>query len=101
MKCIVQKSFNAQTVRGQMEMQTVQIINIPDDKALLLIQQGKVSLADREQHIYQERAAIMEHDGGRSRDQAGKLSWCREICMLTSGQAKDCREVVPCPKESQ
>lgn len=61
--------------------------------------QGKVSLLDPEQqHTYQERSAVMEHDGGLSRDHDDKSAWCREICMLTLGQREQCEVVMPCPK---
>ncbi len=46
----------------------------------------------------QERSAIMEYDGGLSRDQADKYAWCREVCILTLEQSKLCERVSPCPK---
>lgn len=50
---------------------------------------------------YKDCSAIIEHEGGLSRDQADKYTWCREVCMLTKGQAELCERVKPCPKYSE
>lgn len=60
-----------------------------------------IDLPEDVKEAYKERAAIMEHEGGLSRDQADKYAWCREVCMLTKGQAELCERVKPCPKYSE
>jgi hypothetical protein len=52
------------------------------------------------EEAYEERAAIMEHGGGLSKDQADKYAWCRKVCILTPGQRKLCEVVIPCPKSN-
>lgn len=54
------------------------------------------NLEDR--YAFEERAAIMEFDGGLDRAEAEKQAWCREVCMLTKGQAVLCEKNQPCPK---
>lgn len=73
-------------------------------------------LSDDERDNYQERAAIMEYDGGLPREQAeveaikriiqeriirGKCDKCERVngCMMTPGQRALCEVNKPCPKE--
>lgn len=49
---------------------------------------------------FEERTAIMDHDGGIPKDQADKFTWCREVCILTPSQRELCERVKPCPKET-
>jgi undecaprenyl pyrophosphate synthase len=58
------------------------------------------ALSEEVKDACEERAAIMEHNGELSKEQADKYDWCREICMLTKGQATLCERVKPCPKYS-
>jgi len=56
------------------------------------------TLTDDESFRLEERSAIMEHDGGLSREQADKYAWCREVCILIPGQRELCERVKPCLK---
>lgn len=67
---------------------------LPDDKASQLIQAGYAVLSD----AYEERAAIMQYDGGMTQEEAEKQAWCREVCMLTAGQAELCEKINLCPR---
>lgn len=55
-------------------------------------------LTEDERYRYEERAAIMQYDGGLEREEAERQAWCREICMLTPEQRLLCERVIPCPK---
>lgn len=94
MKYQLIKDLTIKTGAGEMLLKEGQVISLSDDKASQLIQAGYAVLSD----AYEERAAIMEFDGGLDRAEAEKLSWCREICMLTKGQAVLCEKNQPCPK---
>jgi hypothetical protein len=62
--------------------------------------------ADREdpedtREAYEERAAIMEYDGGLGRDEAERLAWCGTACMLfcvTQWEACERFKPKPCLK---
>lgn len=51
-----------------------------------------------DRYNYEERAAIMQFDGGMTQEEAEKQAWCREVCMLTAGQAELCEKINPCPR---
>lgn len=54
------------------------------------------NLEDR--YAFEERAGIMQYDGGMTQEEAEKRAWCFEVCMLTAGQAVLCEKNQPCPK---
>ena len=120
MKYKVLDSFKAQTNRGEMLLQPGQIVNLPDTLAVKLIQKGRVTplepihvtswlekLSDSERQIFEERSAIMEHDGGLPRELAeieaikriikeriipGKCDKCDRVqgCLLTKKHRELC-----------
>lgn len=123
MKYQVLDSFKAQTRQGETELKAGQIITLPEDLAGRLIETGKVrqletlsvsswleKLSDSEREIFEERAAIMEFDGGLPREQAeveaikriireriisGKCDKCERVngCMMTPKQRALCEVV--------
>ena len=120
MKYKVLDSFKAQTTQGEMVLQEGQIVNLPDTLAVKLIQKGRVTplepihvtswlekLSDSEREIFEERSAIMEHDGGLPRELAeieaikriikeriipGKCDKCDRVqgCLLTKKHRELC-----------
>lgn len=123
MKYKVLDSFKAQTTQGEMVLQEGQIVNLPDTLAVKLIQKGRVTplevlpvsswldkLSDSEREIFEERSAIIEHDGDLPRELAeieaikriirervivGKCDKCDIVngCMLTKKQRELCEVV--------
>ena len=102
MKYLVQNSFKVKTSQGEKVIQSGQVINLPEQKAAVLIEAGKIKaeMTEEQRDSFEERAAIMQHDGGMSREEAKKYAWCFSVCMLTEGQAKLCERAKPCPKYS-
>lgn len=88
------------------ELQAGQIITLPEDRAIKLIEAGKIKsipetlndLSPEQMEGYEERAGIIQHDGGMSKEDAEKYSWCFQVCMLTETMSKLCERVRPCPK---
>lgn len=77
-----------------------------EDAIKPLIEAGKIrplpethnDLTPETREAYEERAGIMQYDGGLSRDDAEKTAWCFSACMLTETMSKICERVKPCPK---
>lgn len=73
------------------------ILELSTDLAFELIKDGLViDFAG-----YEEKAAIIQYDGGLDREEADRQSWCRTVCMLFSpSQWKECERFKPkpCPK---
>jgi hypothetical protein len=90
MTYIVLASIAVRTRQGSLIVNTGQVISLPQDKAILLLHQGKIALPPELQEALEERSAIMEHDGGLSREEADKYAWCSQ------GQAEHCDRVTPC-----
>jgi hypothetical protein len=78
MKCVVTEPFRIKTSQGERVLPPGQTIILPHDKATLLLQQGKIALSPEIQEA------------------ADKYAWCREVCMLTPGQAEHCERATPC-----
>jgi hypothetical protein len=54
--------------------------------------------ADLKEEEYEERAAIMQFDGGLDRGEAERLAWCRTACMLFAiSQWEMCERFKPKP----
>ena len=70
------------------------------DCTIAELQQGRVSLADPEQqHTYEERAAIMEHEGSIAREEETRQAWCQTACMISfPSQWRECErfKLKPC-----
>ena len=106
MRYKVLDTFKAQTTKGEMELQAGQVITLQEDKAIKLIEAGKIKpipetindLSSEQREAYEERAGIMQYDGGMSKEDAEKHSWCFSACMLTEAMSKLCERVRPCPK---
>lgn len=77
-----------------------------EDAIKPLIETGKVNLipetlsdlSPEQREAYEERAGIMQYDGGMSKEDAEKHSWCFSACMLTGNQRTLCEVKKPCPK---
>lgn len=82
-----------------------QVITLSENKAIKLISAGKINpipetleaLSPEQREAYEERAVIMEYDGGLSREDAEREARCL-YCMLTPGQRTLCEVKKPCPK---
>jgi hypothetical protein len=100
MKYLVLDSFKVNTPQGEKTIQTGQVIILPEHKAAALIKAGKIrpEITEEQRDSYEERAAIMQHDGGMCQEDAKKYAWCFSVCMLTLGQRALCERVKPCPK---
>ena len=101
MKYQVIKDFTVKTSQGEMQLQTGQVITMPDDKAIYLIERGLIKPITPEQiECFEERAAIMQYDGGLSKEDAERFAWCYSVCMLTENMSKLCERIkpVPCPR---
>lgn len=124
MKYLVTDKFTVKSSQGERSIHSGQVIEITETKAAGLIASGKIrlfdipvtsmleKLSDSERDIYDERAAIMEYDGGLPREQAeveaikriirervisGKCDKCERVngCMMTRGQRVLCEVVRP------
>lgn len=106
MKYQVLDSLKVKTQQGEIELQPGQVIILPENKAIKLIEAGKINpipetlndLSPEQREAYEERAGIMQYDGGMSKEDAEKHSWCFSACMLTEAMSKLCERVRPCPK---
>ena len=114
----VLKEFEADTPSGNIILREGQKIRLSKEEANSLIEEGMITpavdaiswlekLSDSEREIFEERAAIMEFDGGLEREQAeieaikriikeriltGKCDKCEKVngCMLTKGMRVLC-----------
>lgn len=102
MNYIVLDTLTVKTQQGQKTIVPGSIIILPESKATVLIQSGKIKpeITEEQMEACEERAAIMQHDGGLSKEDADKYAWCYSVCMLTPGQRRLCERVNPCPKEN-
>ena len=65
------------------------------------IEKGLIKTVTPEQlESFEERVAIMQHDGGLSKEDAEKFAWCFHVCMLTENMSRLCERIkpVPCPR---
>lgn len=98
--------FKVKTSQGEMQLKAGQVITLSENKAIKLIEAGKINpipetlndLSPEQRESYEERAGIMQYDGGMSKEDAEKHSWCFSACMLTEAMSKLCERVRPCPK---
>jgi len=69
------------------------------DCTIAELQQGRVSLAEPEhQHTYEERAAIMEHEGSIDLEEETGQAWCQTACMISfPSQWRECERFKPQP----
>lgn len=83
------------------------IFTIKNEDAIKpLIESGKVKplpeaindLIPEQREAFEERAGIMQFDGGMSKEEAERFAWCFSVCMLTEGMSRLCERVKPCPK---
>lgn len=92
----------------EIELQSGQVITLPENKAIKLIEAGKINpipetldnLSPEQREAYEERAGIMQYDGGLSKEEAEKEARCL-YCMLTPGQRVLCEVKNPCPKTGE
>ncbi len=97
--------FKVKTPQGEMQLKAGQVITLPENKAIKLIEAGKINpipetlndLSPEQRESYEERAGIMQYDGGLSREEAEREARCL-YCMLTPGQRTLCEVKKPCPK---
>lgn len=62
-------------------------------------QTKKEDLPEDVKEAMEERASIMEIDGGLTREEADKQAYCLYGCKITEPVTLSlCREVKPCPK---
>ncbi len=103
MKYQVLEVFKVKTSQREMELQPGQVITLPQDKAIRLLNGGKIipipnELPEDVKKAYDERAAIMEYDGGLDREEAERQAWCRTACMLSfPSQWGKCERFKPKP----
>lgn len=87
MKYQVVSPFTIRTPQGLMELAAGQNVIIPAHKAMSLVEAGRIrpgdiadhedffsGLTEDERYIFEERAGIMEYDGGLPRDEAERLA---------------------------
>lgn len=93
--------FTVKTATRNIDLTPGQVISLRNDKASILIEAGKLlliqdTLDENTRDTYEERAAIMEYDGGLSRVEAERLSWCNHACMLNfPSQWQTCERFAP------
>jgi hypothetical protein len=123
MKFQVIETFKLKTSKEEIELQPGQIVTLPDAVAITLIEKGRVTpieslsvpswldkLSHSEREMFEERSAVMEHDGGLPRELAeieavkriiherivpGKCDRCERVngCMLTKKHRELCEVV--------
>jgi len=106
MKYQVLDSLKVKTPQGEMQLKAGQVITLQEDKAIKLIEAGKINpipetlndLSPEQREAYDERAGIIQYDGGLSKENAEKYGWCFQVCMLTETMSKLCERMKPCPK---
>ncbi len=116
MNLLIKDETKLMTSKGLIILSKGQIINVTEDKAMILIEKGKAlsltsmleRLSDSERELFEERAAIIEYDGGLEKERAeievikqiirervipGKCDKCIRVegCMLTRGQRQLCQ----------
>ena len=50
-------------------------------------------------HIGRKHGNIEARDMETSAEIESSFDWCRDVCLLASGQRKDCVVISPCPRE--
>jgi len=104
MRYMVIESFQVKTSKGDMVIETGQVITLQEDKAIKLIEAGKVNpipdaLTPDQREAFEERAGVLQYEGKMRKEDAERLSWCFEVCMLTPEQRVLCEQMKPCPKD--
>lgn len=94
MKYTVKEPFTVKTSQGEQVLQAEQVIILPHEAAIRLLNEGRIT----PESAYEERAGIMQFDGGLDRAEAERQAWCFSVCMLYAKQKELCERVKPCPK---